>query len=702
MHWRDSDRRPVNVVGAMTPVPLMSRALLLIAALSATAARADTPGTIPPKEVSGAVQLFQAIEYRRDAVTPGDYTDAVPALMAELDPEHAIFLRTDPRDFSQTLGAGVYHQLRFAGDAGYLRPIFVRWQERWRERAARIAGWAAGQRSAPASFDPAAKRTTWPASLAEADAYWDARCAVEANAVRLTGASAAEAAMAVARRYAQIADTVGQRTVAEEQEQVLSTVASLYDPHSSYIGPATIGAPDEAARHWASLGFLFKVDGLRCTVTGLIPGGPAALSGRIHRFDEIMAVSQDNGPLLELAGMTEHRVATLLRGTPGSTVTLAIAPRIEAGDGILKYVTLRRELATAGVERATAGVVSIGRRTVGVVEVPSLYGPTPGVASASADVRALLGPLQRQHVNGLVLDLRHNEGGYLTEAIALTKLFVDASPIVWIKRYDGHVENDSDTKTPTLYHGPLVVLVDNGTASGAEIVAGTLQAEGRALIVGTPTTAGAGTVQQFVRMRDVVPALRRLRQSGLVKVTIEKFYLPDGNTTQLRGVKSDLVVAGLEDEQFPLEADRTHTIAADTLPVPGFEGQRISAAVVALLKGRSDERQQRLPEMDWLRRRAALLNQPVPWPTAYEAWRQAVEQRRAAGNALRQESRSLVRAGYPIQIVPAAGVAAAARRSTTSDDALDDEPALTVFDPALSEAERLTLDLADQSKPRGQ
>jgi carboxyl-terminal processing protease len=203
----------------------------------------------------------------------------------------------------------------------------------------------------------------------------------------------------------------------------------------------------------------------------------------------------------------------------------------------------------------------------------------------------------------LVLDLRRNGGGYLTEAIELAGLFIQKGPVVQVKNYNGEIHVDSDRDPKIAYTGPLAVLVDRFSASASEIVTGALQNYGRAIVVGDSSTHGKGTVQQVVEMKQLNRALATSPQkTGAAKFTIQKYYLPSGASTQLKGVVPDIVLPSIEDYLPIGEADLPRALVWDQIPTSFFEGEPVSPKVVTPLREASMERQTKLEEFSYLRR----------------------------------------------------------------------------------------------------
>jgi carboxyl-terminal processing protease len=281
---------------------------------------------------------------------------------------------------------------------------------------------------------------------------------------------------------------------------------------------------------------------------------------------------------------------------------------------VRKEIVITRDVVKLDSARARAAVFQVpgpGGKTVplGVVTLPAFYGPgeegdtDADKTSASDDVAKLVDQLKQAGIQGLVLDLRHNGGGYLSEAIRLASLFIHRGPVVQVRSSEGEIQVESDDAEHLDYSGPMAVLVDRFSASASEIVAGALQDYGRAVVIGDSSTHGKGTVQAVIEMNRVNRQLARSTvKTGAAKITIQKFYLPDGSSTQLKGVVSDIVLPSV-DEFLPIgESDLPHALVWDKIPTSFFDGVPIDAKVLARLRENSAERQAGREEFAFLRK----------------------------------------------------------------------------------------------------
>lgn len=343
-------------------------------------------------------------------------------------------------------------------------------------------------------------------------------------------------------------------------ELYVNSLARAYDPHSDFMGRMTAENFNiQMKLSLFGIGALLGKDNDYCKIIEL-KEGPAKRSGKINENDRIVAVAQSNAEPVDVEGMTLDKIVELIRGPKGTQVTLTVLPADQAASGERRDVTLMRDeikLEDQEVKsRLYENTNTVGSSSrLGVITIPSFYadnGPaaehsTNGPKSMTGDVARLIKRMKQEKVGGLILDLRHNGGGYLEEAIKLTGLFVRPGPVVQTKDPTGETVTDG-SRLPPIYDGPLVVLTSRFSASASEILAGALQDYNRALIVGDHATFGKGTVQT---MQDLQPYLIHYQRQnhlkfdtnydpGSLKITIKKFYRAGGASTQLKGVLSDI------------------------------------------------------------------------------------------------------------------------------------------------------------------
>jgi carboxyl-terminal processing protease len=315
--------------------------------------------------------------------------------------------------------------------------------------------------------------------------------------------------------------------------------------------------------------------------------------------------------------MKLRKIVDKIRGKKGTEVHLVVQPADATDSSVRKEIVIVRDEVKLNSARARAAVFQLPgsdnqTQPLGVITLPAFYnegdeGDTDSnkseKSSASKDVARLIELLKKENIQGLVLDLRHNGGGYLSEAIELAGLFVQKGPIVQVKNFNGEIHVDEDKNPKIAYTGPLAVLVDRFSASASEIVTGALQNYGRAIVIGDSSTHGKGSVQQVVEMKQLTPQLARSPQkTGAAKFTIQKYYLPSGASTQLKGVVPDIVLPSINDYLKIGEGDLPRALVWDQIPTSFFDGEPLDAKVLSPLRQSSLERQGKLEEFAYLRR----------------------------------------------------------------------------------------------------
>jgi carboxyl-terminal processing protease len=401
----------------------------------------------------------------------------------------------------------------------------------------------------------------------------------------------------------------------------LSALARVYDPHSDYLGHAQFEQfAIQMNLSLFGIGAQLRSDDGYCVIERLLPGGPAIKCKQIEEKDRIIEVAQSNQPPVDIVEMSLTKAVQLIRGPKGTEVRLTLIPA-GADASSHKVVTLVRDEIPIEDGAAKAKIIDMpdgqgSKLRLGVIDLPSFYAPfnpansknePASTNSTSADVATLLRKLEAENVKGVILDLRHNGGGSLEEAIKLTGLFIKEGPVVQVKDSIGNIQVDEDTDPSVVYDGPLVVLTSRFSASASEIVAGALQDYGRALLVGDVSTHGKGTVQ------SVNPLQNWMRKGytndpGAVKVTIKTFYRASGITTQKKGVTPDIVLPSVWNEAKDIgESSLDNALECKPISSAKYEALNLVTPFLPELRHRSAERTARDPEFAYVREDAEQL-----------------------------------------------------------------------------------------------
>ena len=618
-------------------------------------------------EARSLVDLLEQVNYNRDAVRASDYEGVITDFMGELDGQRLMFLGSDKAGFSTRYGKNLYWNIRNLGNLDAAYDIFSIYLTRTEARVNWILDELKKDIDLSSDeFYPADRsKAEWPTDAAAADDLWRRRLKYELlgeilnkkaptapsvgdktnasgklkaplvvgqpYAEGATGTAAAgntalqgddskklveDAKTAVRKRYERMLKNVGEIENGEIAEMFLSTITQLYDPHSSYFSAESFEEFGiQMKLRLVGIGAMLSLEDDYCVVKELIPGGPADLSKQLHPNDKIIAVAQSGGEPVEVIGMKLPKIVEMIRGNKDTQVHLILQPAAAADASTRSEIVLTRDLVKLESQRAHGAIFDVpdadGRITqLGVITLPNFYNANDGdtdsgeQTSASKDVAALLKRLQDAGAKGIVLDLRHNGGGLLSEAIDLTGLFIGKGPVVQVKDYQNRITVDSDDNPTVTYAGPLAVLVDRFSASASEIVAGALQNYGRGIVIGDTSTHGKGSVQQIIEMREFVTQLARSPvKTGAAKVTIQKFYLPNGSSTQLKGVVPDIILPSFDDYMPHLgESDLPHALAWDEIPASFFDGKPLDSKVLSPLRESSRQRQGKLEEFSYLKK----------------------------------------------------------------------------------------------------
>ncbi|HEY1848338.1 MAG TPA: carboxy terminal-processing peptidase [Opitutaceae bacterium] len=596
------------------------RWLAAMALSAATALASDlhftTPDTLTT-EAQTLITLLEQAHYNRDAVHGSDYAEAIPDYMKALDGQHLFFLDSDRAAFASRYGKNVYYNVNYLGKIDAAYDIFYVYDDRVTARVAWIMAELKKNLdfTAPETFRVDRSDSQWPTTAEEADELWHKRIKFDVLQELLNKKSLPEAKEIVRKRYERLLKNVGETEGSELAETFLSSIAGLYDPHSTYFSADTYeDFGIQMKLKLVGIGAVLGLDEDTCQVKEIVPGGPADLSHLLKPNDRIVAVAQGDGEPVDIIGMKLRKIVDMIRGDKGTKVRLTIEPASATDKSVRKTIVITRDVVKLDSARARAAVFQVpgtdGKPVpLGVITLPEFYGPADegdtdsDRTSASDDVAKLIGDLKQANVKGIVLDLRHNGGGYLSEAIELAGLFIHKGPVVQVKGYDGEIQVDEDKAENLSYGGPMAVLVDRFSASASEIVAGALKDYGRAIVIGDSSTHGKGTVQATFEMKRISRELQRSSaKTGAAKITIQKFYLPDGSSTQLKGVVSDIVLPSV-DEYLPIgESDLPHALVWDKIRTSTFDGAPISPKVLDRLRQESEARQTGLEEFAYVRK----------------------------------------------------------------------------------------------------
>jgi carboxyl-terminal processing protease len=350
-------------------------------------------------------------------------------------------------------------------------------------------------------------------------------------------------------------------------------VTTSFDPHTDYFSPDEYeNFQIDMSRSLEGIGAKLQMENEYTVVNEIIPGGPAFKSNLLKKGDKIVGVGQgNNGEIIDVIGWRINDVVKKIRGPKGTVVRLKVLPASQAGKGPSRIIRLVRAKVDLQEQAAQKKIIYDNGHKIGVIVLPSFYLDFEGerqnkqnYASTTKDVIKILNDLNREHVEGIIVDLRENGGGSLEEAVNVTGLFTGKGPVVQVSNALGGKMVLRDENYPILYRGPLVVLVNRYSASASEIFAAAIQDYGRGLVVGD-RTFGKGTVQSIVNIQRPFSMFMKQADLGQLKLTVAKFYRISGGSTQHIGVLPDIVLPSLIDPDVVGEDTYTSSLPWTTI-----------------------------------------------------------------------------------------------------------------------------------------
>jgi len=394
------------------------------------------------------------------------------------------------------------------------------------------------------------EKAAWAKNTDELNDTWRKYLKSEALDLKLSGKADTAVISTLRDRYKSRDRALGRIRTEQVFQMFMNAYSESLDPHTSYKAPTSADRfKQEMSQSLEGIGALLREEDNYIKIVEVIPGGPAFKGKQLKKEDKIVAVAQgDEGKFVDIVGWFVDDAVKLIKGPKSTVVRLQVISADALPGSAPKEYRLVREKIKLEEQRAKSEIVSINNGNkdfkIGVIDIPLFYRDFEGAqhrekefSSTTRDVQKLITDLQASNVDGIVIDLRNNGGGSLTEAVSLTGLFINRGPVVQVKESQGEIEVQSDNDPSIAYDGPLAVMVNRFSASASEIFAAAIQDYKRGLIVGEQTY-GKGTVQTLIDLNQWVP--KEQDQLGQVKLTVAKFYRINGSSTQLKGVTPDL------------------------------------------------------------------------------------------------------------------------------------------------------------------
>ncbi len=373
----------------------------------------------------------------------------------------------------------------------------------------------------------------------------------------------------------------------EHYNRYFDAIARSFDPHTNYMAPTSKEDFDiHMSGSLEGIGALLREDDGHIKVVRVIPGSAAEAQGQLQAEDVIMSVSEKDGEPVDISSMSIREAVSYIRGPKGTEVRLTVT----RADGARLVIPIVRDVVKLEETYVKSTVIKDEKEgKIGYVKIPSFYRDFSAGRlgrdgrNVTDDTRSELNKLKKEGINGIILDLRNNGGGSLSDAVDVSGLFLSEGPMVQVKNSQGVIRVLEDKDRDVVYDGPMIVLINQFAASASEIFAAAMQDYGRALVVGGAHTHGKGTVQALLDMNRNLPLLhlKKYEDLGALKVTIQKFYRVNGSSTQYKGVVPDVVLPSMLDYLETGEQYMDNSLPWDSVEAvshPSWHGSRFDLA----------------------------------------------------------------------------------------------------------------------------
>ena len=449
----------------------------------------------------------------------------------------------------------------------------------------------------------------WRSTSADADDYWRKRIKEAYLGLKINDKEPEAARELLIKRYINLRKQLTQRDSEDVFQVIMNSLASLYGPHTTYMSPRSMENFRIAmSLSLTGIGAVLQLEDEHTKIVRVIPGGPADKQGILQAGDKIVAVGQGDDEKVDVVGWRLDDVVDLIRGPKDSVVRLELIQAQGEFAGNSREISIIRDKIQLEEQSVKAEVIEVpsesGVFRLGVIEIPTFYldveayyDRDPNFKSTTQDTLRLLNDLSQQNVDGIILDLRNNGGGFLQEATTLTDLFIDPGPIVQVRNANQLISRNYRSRGDAYYRGPLLVLINRLSASASEIFAGAIQDYGRGLVVGGQSF-GKGTVQVQLPLRE-----------GQLKLTESKFYRVSGNSTQHLGVVPDIKLPSYYDTEKVGESSEENALPWDKIPAAPHRQYNLTTVPLQTLQERHEYRLKQDPDLIHLGDELAVLKE---------------------------------------------------------------------------------------------
>ena len=553
--------------------------------------------TAAQEEAGRHVRQFLLDRHYRK-VSPGDSLsmEIFRRYVDILDGSRSYFLAREVDSLKLVYGTRLDDEfLSGKADAGFA--IYNFFVERAREKVRYMkaaAGTATFSFSAPDTLDLDRKSDPWPADRKQLTGLWNKELKYQWLDLKSSGESRKAIRPELSKNLTARLNILNRQKPEDAFHAYMSAVTTSFDPHTSYFSPDEFeNFQIDLSRSLEGIGARLQIENDYIVVNEVIPGGPAFKSRLLKKGDRIIGVGEGRtSQIVDITGWRINDAVGLIRGNKGSLVRLKVLPASQAGRGPAKIIQLVRDKINLEEEAAGKKVLRVNGRKIGIITIPSFYldfdarkRNDGNFNSTSRDVLRILGELNAEGVDGVILDLRDNGGGSLEEAVNVTGLFIPQGPVVQISSQSGGTTVLGDRDARVQYSGPLAVLVNRYSASASEIVAAAIQDYGRGVIIGE-RTFGKGTVQSLISLSEsFAPPEAGVSGLGQIKLTMAKFYRISGGSTQHKGVEPDIFMPSMIDTTTIGEDTYSSSLPWTTIqPAPYQVTGQITPAAIGQLK----------------------------------------------------------------------------------------------------------------------
>lgn len=429
------------------------------------------------------------------------------------------------------------------------------------------------------------KKAAYPKNQEEANILWKQRVENDVIALKLKGKSWAEVKKKLSKRYNLAIRRLTQTKPDDVTQLFVNAFAREIDPHTSYLAPRTAKSFNESMNlSLEGIGATLRQEDDETIIQSLVPGAPAERSKKLKAGDKIIGVGQATGEIEDVVGWRLEDVVDKIKGKKGSKVRLEVE---SAKGGKSRIITLVRDKVRIEDSAAKLTVEKVDGETIATIKIPTFY------IGLTVDVRKLLEEMKAKKATALIIDLRENGGGALTEAVELSGLFIAEGPVVQVRDAYNRIRVHEDPDSKQVYSGPLLVMVNRHSASASEIFSAAIQDYDRGIVIGQ-NTFGKGTVQQsrslnFVYDLDQDPL-------GFIQYTIQKFYRINGGSTQMKGVAADIHFPETIDPKETGEEKEDNALPWDKIPAANYSTVGNARNAVEALTQKHIERMAKDPE----------------------------------------------------------------------------------------------------------